>query len=514
MANAYGVTPTPQPLPESSITSTLVYMGGEPGNQMYRYEFKIRNIAVQPAIQTVLVFFDSDPVTGEFLGDKSDFAEIQSPENWEGTTFVDPDPSPWFIEWQTFSGPDRIFPGETKLGFSVTFVWKDPETTPGRRFFEAMNGIVYEGQTIIVGVIDESGSICGTVYDECLSSTVANITVDLLNSIGTFEGAAVTDESGEYCFLELLADEYTVSIVTPLGFTVDAETKVVTLGPAEHATIDFHLYCQDIEPEQRTIGYWKHQANALVTGKGNPHETIAEMIQYMHGIREHFNEHLYNPIIAFEVDIDPENATAADSLLALRQLLKVNHGQNMLERAKQQMVALLLNVASLKLSQAEIISEDGANVSQAITYCNEIITDQVPGVDYEVAKTIADEINNATMVAAGVIPLDTEIIWYSIDSRDIVQVLDMRPNPFSFAVAVRYMVPNTHANKEASLEVFDVRGRMIYESGQLDLSPGEHELYWMGQDALGNKVASGTYFMMIRSRDGISSRKVTVIRSQ
>ena len=45
MANAYGVTPTPQPLPESSITSTLVYMGGEPGNQMYRYEFKIRNIA-------------------------------------------------------------------------------------------------------------------------------------------------------------------------------------------------------------------------------------------------------------------------------------------------------------------------------------------------------------------------------------------------------------------------------------------------------------------------------------
>ena len=513
MANAYGVVPTPEPLPESAVTSTLVYMGGEPGNEMYRYDFKVRNIAVPPAIQTVLIFFDSDPVTGEFMGDNSDLIEIQSPANWEGTAFVDPDPAPWFVEWMTFSGPDRIFPGQNLEGFSVTFIWKDPETTPGRRFFEAMNGIVYEGQTIIVGVIDESGSICGTVFDECLSTTVANITVDLVNSAGSFEGAAVTDGNGEYCFLELLSDEYTVSIVTPLGFTVDAETKVINLGPAEHATVDFHLYCQEIEPEQRTIGYWKHQANALVTGKGNPHETMADMIMYMHGIREHFNEHLYNPVIVFEVEVGPD-ATAADSLLALRQMLKVNHGKNMLERAKQQMIALLLNVSSLKLSQAEIISEDGANVSQAITYCNEIITDQAAGVDYEVAKTIADEINNGRTVAAGVIPLDTEIIWYSIDSRDIVQVMDMRPNPFSSVVSVKYMVPDTHANREASLEVFDVRGRMIYQSGQLDLSPGEHEIHWTGQDALGNKVASGTYFMMIRSRDGISSRKVTVLRSQ
>jgi hypothetical protein len=514
MAYAYGVTPNPNPLPESAVTSTLVYMGGEPGNQIYRYDFKVRNIAVPPAIQTVLIFFDSDPVTGEFMGDKSDLVEIQSPANWEGTAFADPDPAPWFVEWITFSGPDRIFPGNDLEGFSITFTWKDPETTPGRRFFEAMNGVVYEGQTIIVGMIDESGSICGTVFDECLSTTVANITVDLLNSTGTFEGATTTDENGEYCFVELLADDYTVSIVTPLGFTVDAETKMVSLGPAEHATVDFHLYCQEIEPEQRTIGYWKHQANALVTGKGKPQETMAQMIEYIHGIRSHFNEHLYNPVIVFEVELDPDNATAADSLLALRQMLKVNHGSNMLERAKQQMIALLLNVASLKLSQAEVISEDGANVSQAITYCNKIITDQATGVDYEVAKTIADDINNGVTVAAGVIPLETEIIWYSIDSRDIVQVVDMRPNPMSSVVAVKYMVPDTHANKEASLEVFDVQGRMIYESGQLDLSPGEHEIRWMGQDALGNRVASGTYFMMIRSRDGISSRKVTVLRSQ
>ncbi len=510
MANAYGVTPTPHPLPASSIRSTLVYMGGEPGNQMYRYEFQVKNIAVEPAIQTVLIFFDSDPVTGEFLGDRSELVEFTSPANWEGTPFLDLDPSPWFMEWMTFSGPDRIFPGETNADFSVTFIWKDPETTPGRRFFEAMNGVVYEGQTIIVGVIDESGSICGTVYDDCLSTTVANITVDLVNSAGSFEGATVADENGEYCFLELLADEYTVSIVTPLGFTVDAETRVITLGPSENATVDFHLACQEIEPAQRTIGYWKHQANSLVTGKGNPHETMADMIGYMHAMREHFNEHVYNPVIVFEADVGPD-ATGADSLLALRQMLKVNHGKNMLERAKQQMIALLLNVASLKLSQAEIISEDGANVSQAITYCNEIITDQV-AVDYEVAKTIADEINNGRMLAAGVIPLETEIIWYSIDSKDIIQVVDMKPNPFSFAVAVRYLVPDTHANREASLEVFDVQGRMIYESGQLDLSPGEHELYWMGQDALGNKVASGTYFVMIRSRDGVSSRKVTVLR--
>ena len=512
-AEAFNVTPINPPLPESAIEATLYYMGGEPGNQVYRYEFCVRNISVKPAVQTVLVFFDSDPVTGEFIGDRSDLVEVQSPANWEATPWVDPDPSPWYVEWQTLSGPDRIFPGQIMVDFNVTFVWKDPETVPGQRFFEAMNGVVYEGQTIIVGVVDESGSICGKVHDLCATGAPPPVTVDLLSGSGVFMGAATTDGDGDYCFMELLAGNYTVSIVTPLGFVADAESKLATVYPAEQTQVDFYLSCLDIEPEARTIGYWKHQANALVTGKGNAQESMEDMVAYIHAIREHFNQHIYNPVIVLEVDLDPATATAVDSLLAVREILTVNKGGTMLDRAKQQMVALLLNVASLKLSQAEIISEDGANVSQAITYCNLIITDQVD-VSYEVAKDIADIINNGGMVPAGVIPADTEVIWYSIHGRDAVQLVEMRPNPFSSAVSIRYRVPEARAGDQVTVEIFDVMGRRVYAMDNLDMAPGEHAVFWTGEDFFGNDVTSGTYFVSVKSTYGVSCSKVTLIRSE
>jgi hypothetical protein len=511
--SAFNVTPIQPPLPESAIEATLAYLGGEPGNQIYRYDFYVRNISIYPAVQTVLVFFDSDPVTGEFMGDRSDLVEIQSPTDWESQAWIDPDPAPWRVEWQTCVGPARIFPGHFMSGFSVTFVWKDPESVPGRRFFEAMNGSVYEGQTIIVGVVDESGSICGTVYDNCISAMAPAVTVDLIGQAAAFEGAATTDENGDYCFMELLAGDYTVSIVTPLGFYADAESKAATVYPAQQTQVDFWLSCLDIEPSQRTIGYWKHQANALVTGKGKSQETLADMIGYIHAVREHFNEHIYNPVVVLEVDLDPETATAVDSLLAVRQLLTVNKDGTMLDRAKQQITALLLNVASLKISQAEIISEDGANVSQAITYCNLIITDAVD-VSYEVAKDIADLINNGHTVPAGVIPADTEIIWYSIHGRDNVQLVEMRPNPFTSAVSIRYRVPEARSGDRASLEIFDIRGRQVFELENLEMTPGEHQVFWTGIDRYGRDVASGTYFVHVRSTYGVSCSKVTVIRSR
>ena len=72
VAGAFTVTPVNPPLPEASIDADLVFLGGQPGSQIYRYDFYVRNISIEPSVQTVMVFFDSDPETGEFLGDRSD----------------------------------------------------------------------------------------------------------------------------------------------------------------------------------------------------------------------------------------------------------------------------------------------------------------------------------------------------------------------------------------------------------------------------------------------------------
>src|SRR5207247_3014922 len=81
------------------------------------------------------------------------------------------------------------------------------------------------------------------------------------------------------------------------------------------------------------------------------------------------------------------------------------------DRAKQQLIALLFNTVSGKILQTDVVSADGATLSQAITYCSELIDDGNPAND-ETAKTIADTINNGQIVPAGVIRVSTPIITY------------------------------------------------------------------------------------------------------
>ena len=510
VASALRVTPVNPPIPEASVDAVLTYLGGDPGNQTYRYDFTVRNVSVLPAIQTVLIFFDSNPETGEFTGDKADFVELAAPVNWEGTAWVDPDPSPWYVEYATYSGPSRIFPAQSKEGFSVTIVWKDPYTVPGQRFFEAMNGVVYEGQVIVAIQVDVSGSICGTVFDDCATASHPPVTLDLFNSNAVLVATTSTDEAGHYCFNELTIGTYSVSIVVPLGFTVDQDSKSGVVFVGETSQIDFHLDCLSITPSARTIGYWKHQVNALLMGKGKPQESLAAMISYLHNIRVHFNENVYNPVFVYEVGSLPGGSTPADSLGALGALLTVNNGGTMLDRAKQQMVALLLNVASLKISQAQVISADGANVSQAITYANDIITGRVPGVSYEVAKDIADTINNGGMVRAGVVPLNTRLIWYNINPR----LVGLDPNPFSSAIGIEYSVPDTATDAGLAIDVYDIAGRLVYTFGGLDQTAGEHRVTWQGEDRSGREVASGIYFVSLRTRTAASCEKITLIRTR
>jgi hypothetical protein len=71
----------------------------------------------------------------------------------------------------------------------------------------------------------------------------------------------------------------------------------------------------------------------------------------------------------------------------------------------------LLNVASGKLPTFAVVSSDGRTASQALQYVADTINDGNSSND-EVAKDIGDDINNAKVVPAGVIPHDYTTIYY------------------------------------------------------------------------------------------------------
>ena len=489
-----------------NVTATLNYVSGSPGSQVLRFDYSITNLDVEPNLAGFIVFFDSDSL------DRADFVAYGSPYSWDDV-FVFPEGADhaWNVEWDELAGENRIEPGGTLGGFSVTFLWKDPNSLPGPQFFEAWNGEAHDGTTTVVPGAGFVGSIAGAVVTVCGGNTTATagVTVDLYSPDNILLATTVTDGEGRYSFPGLTLGGYKVTIVTPAGFTADEETKTAVVSMGDPTVVDFQLTCLPITPDARTIGYWKHQVNVYLTGKGKAQESLANMCYYMEQIRIHFNGNLLNPIKIFMVD-DPDGQTM-DSLAVLDRLLTVNKDGTMLDRAKQQMVALLLNVVSLKLSQAYVVSPNGANVSQAITFCDSLICDKITSND-ERAKDICDYINNGRVVPSGWIPVATEIIYYEKGRpANLTDVARCYPNPFFGSTMISFAIKGDGAQPVA-LKVFDVTGRVVRTLADRALEPGAHAIAWDGLSDAGIRTSSGVYFYELRTPELVTTGKLVMRR--
>ena len=577
-----------------NVTATLEYLGGVPGNQTFRFDYTVENVDIQPAAAGFIVFFDADNV------DRADFVSFTAPSGWEEVS-VYPETPPdafWNVEWDELFGTNRILPGTSLGGFSVTFTWKDPIALPGSQFFEAWNGEAHEGYTTVVPgssllggiggtvvtvcggntapaagvtvglftmgnvmlattatdinghysfpelaagsykitivtppgyVADQEtktasvsmgqatvvdfqlsclpGSIGGTVVTVCGGNTApaAGVTVDLFTMNNVMLESVTTDINGHYSFPGLAAGDYKITIVTPAGFVADEETKMISVSAGQAAVVNFQLSCLTIVPDARTIGYWKHQVNSYLSGKGKAQETLDNMVYWINEIGAHFNGNLLNPVKMIE--IDPET----DKLVALDRLLTVNKDGTMLDRARQQALALLLNVVSLKLSQAQVISANGANVSQAITYVNQLIMDKVTSND-ERAKDIADYINNGMTVPSGWIPISTPIIYYERDRHGAIVYLGKGcPNPFSSTASIAFALKG-NGLVPVELKVFDVTGRVVKTLISDALEPGQHSVGWNGMSDEGAKVSSGVYFYELKTPTAVATGKLVYRR--
>ena len=486
-----------------NVTATLEYLGGVPGNQTFRLDYTVENIDIDPSIAGFIVFFDADNV------DRADFISYTAPSGWEEVS-VYPETPPdafWNVEWDELYGTNRILPGTSLGGFSVTFTWKDPIALPGSQFFEAWNGEAHEGYTTVVPGSSLLGGIEGTVVTVCGGNTTpaAGVTVDLFTTGNVMLQSVATDVNGHYSFPGLEVGSYKITIVTPAGFVADEETKTTSVSMGQPTVVDFQLSCLPIKPDARSHGYWKHQVNSYLSGKGKAQETLDNMVYWINEISVHFNGNLLNPVKMIE--IDPE----IDKLVALDKLLTVNKDGTMLDRAKMQAVALLLNVVSLKLSQAQVISANGANVSQAITYVNQLIMDKVTSND-ERAKDIADYINNGKTVPSGWIPISTPIIYYERDRQGAIVYLGKGcPNPFSSTASIAFALKG-NGLVPVELKVFDVTGRVVKTLISEALVPGQHSVGWNGMSDEGAKVSSGVYFYELKTPTSVATGKLVYRR--
>jgi len=396
------------------------------------------------------------------------------------------------------AAPSTITVGATILGFDFFNPFVYPAQSSEQLFFTTSSPpgkivltVVFDGVSedqldLMAGPLG-FGDIDGTVGASCYGdppSPAPGVTIDLYDYDGALISTTETDAAGAFGFQDIVTDEYLVSIVVPLAYEVTVDQVWLPVHPGETANYNFELICKDIVSEPRTIGFWKHQVGVAIDGKGNAQIDAAALCDYLDQIEARFNSNNLNPVAIYQ---PPASGLCEDKLLVARDILKLKGKTPMEWRAKQQLLALLFNVASEKIGLAAIISEDGANVSQAITFCDNLIDD--PAGNHELAKTIADEINNGRMVPAGWIPLDTDVIYYT----RLIEMLSAAPTVFNVSTRISFTLLG-EGSVPVDVGIFDVKGRLVKNVADRDFGPGTHSVTWDGRDTNGDRVASGVYF--------------------
>jgi hypothetical protein len=119
-------------------------------------------------------------------------------------------------------------------------------------------------------------------------------------------------------------------------------------------------------------------------------------------------------------------------------------------------------------------------------------------------------------------------IFYDINDGDITIIVDAtdvtlpnavaaglslepaRPNPFAGTTRIAYSVP---ARGHASMRIYDTAGRLVRVLFDETVAEGQHAAEWDGLDRSGSPVASGVYFVRLKTERGSTGmQKVHLLR--
>jgi len=90
-------------------------------------------------------------------------------------------------------------------------------------------------------------------------------------------------------------------------------------------------------------------------------------------------------------------------------------------------------------------------------------------------------------------------------------VLGNSPNPFNPSTTISFAVPaGTHA--DYSLNVYDMRGRLVRSLADGAIAPGSHQVIWDGRDNSGGFVGSGVYLYRVAVGQQKSTGKMTLLK--
>ena len=434
---------------------------------------------------------------------------------------------------------DPFDQGDPMVSYCVT---TDDQTIPGSGSVTVIDG---EGNTCTIryelncGQQEYCGEVSGYVYEKESLEYLMGVMVTLYNSMGDPLAMTYTDGTGFYEFLELAEGDYYVGIEPPLGFCPpddeqQSQAKVVqsamysnvsnmqttvsdptdlmvpfTIVGCSQLGIDFKLV--DCSTGKRTdLWWWKNQFKAIKTGEELWNGlTEADVEGYLEDVFVHFYSRMDGYAIQIEgvtymgspatpLDFDYiwdmffENVDVSDAGITRRSLLVV-----------------MLNVASGRLGQLTVISDDGATVSQAIThFANEY--QSCCDLNWMTWYNL-NKIHMGMMIAAGVIPLTTPNVMFKDDPDSIdelrpneFRVKQNYPNPFNPTTTIQMTLSSP---SDWTVSIYNVTGQRVQDFNGSGNAGETISVEW---DASGH--SSGVYFYKVEAGKESVTKKMVLLK--
>ena len=85
----------------------------------------------------------------------------------------------------------------------------------------------------------------------------------------------------------------------------------------------------------------------------------------------------------------------------------------------------------------------------------------------------------------------------------------LAPNPASNLVTIEFSLPR---EEEASVGIYDARGRLVVEILDDILDAGRHTIMWTRRNSRGLEVAPGVYFARLATPSQTVTKKVLIVR--
>ncbi|MBW7995606.1 MAG: choice-of-anchor D domain-containing protein [Candidatus Glassbacteria bacterium] len=107
---------------------------------------------------------------------------------------------------------------------------------------------------------------------------------------------------------------------------------------------------------------------------------------------------------------------------------------------------------------------------------------------------------------------DTSVILLNVNATQSVDECSLQqnfPNPFNPSTTISYAVSSESL---VALNIYDIRGRLIYALVNRNHQPGNYSVNWDGRDRAGRAVSSGVYFYRLQSGEFTQTRKMMVLK--